>query len=103
MADHTQSDDSGLPNQSAYPGFNWNACGEELSLRDDVRYLLSDKAVVQVEDRPNGFDANFTDIFMVGRVRAVNDARVPRIQLLQFHCDCILRSSYLRNRCYAHL
>src|SRR5215510_11459994 len=103
MAYHSQPDDSWLPYQSTHSGFDWHACGEELSQRDDVRYILSDPTVVQTADWPDRFYTDFPNIFVVSRMRASDDARVPRIELLQFYSDCIFRSSDLRHRRDAYI
>ena len=95
MVDYSEYDDSWFTNKSTYIRLNWNACGEELSERDDVRYLLSDQALVQAEDWPARFNANLAHFTLAGGMRKTNDACLPGLQFLQFTCDCILRSSYL--------
>src|SRR5262245_44682757 len=96
MAHYAQPDDPWFTHQPAYIGLNWDTCGEELSQRDDVRYILTDPALVQIEDWEDRFHANFAHIFVVGRMRASDDARLPRIEFLQFYSNCLLRSRYLR-------
>src|SRR5262245_53260283 len=103
MVDYTQPDDTGFANQPTHLGLHWDACGEELGERDDVRYLLSDPTVVPPQDWADRLYTNFSCLFMVSRVRATNDARVPRVELLQFYSDCIFRSSNIRDRRDAYL
>lgn len=103
MAYHPEPDDSWFADQSAHSGLNWDACGEELSVRDDVWYLISNPTMVQAEDWPYRLYANQPGLFMVIRMRKTNDARVPRVEFLQFYCDCVLRLGSIRNRRNADL
>ena len=95
MVDYSEYDDSWFTNKSTYIRLNWNACGEELSERDDVRYLLAYEAMVPFESGPARFNANLAHFTLAGGMRKTNDACLPGLQFLQFTCDCILRSSYL--------
>src|SRR5215831_6828616 len=103
MAYHTEPDDSWFSHQSTHSGFDWYTCGEELSQRDDVWYLLANPSVVQVKDWPYRLDADLPCIFVVSRMRASDDARLPGVQFLQFNSDCILRSRCVWNSRNAHL
>src|SRR5215467_912235 len=103
MAYHSKSDDSWLANQSTHLGLEWYSGCTQFSEWDDVWYLLANPALVQVKDWPYRFDADLPCLFMVGRVRAFDDARVSRIEFLQFNCDCVLRSCYIRHSSYVDL
>src|SRR5262252_1891406 len=103
MVDYPEYDEQGIPYQPTHTGFNWNSCGQELSQWNDVWYLLSDPAVVQATNRPTRFYANFPNVFVACGMRETDDARVPRIQFLQFHSDCVLRSCYIRYCCNANI
>ena len=103
MAYHAEPDDEGLAYQSTHPGFNWYSGCTQLGERDDVGYLITDPAVVPTEDWPNRLYANIAHIFMVIRVREIDDACLSRIKLLQFHCDCVLRSGCIWYRSNAYI
>ena len=103
MAHHPEPNDPWFPNQSTHLGLDWHTCGKELSIRNDVRYLLTDPSMVQVKDWAYRLDSDEPYIFMVVGVRAANDARLSGIQLLQFHSDCVLRSGNLWHSRYADL
>src|SRR5262245_29881369 len=103
MAHHPEPDDQRFTHQSTHPGFNWYSGCTQLGERDDVWYLITNPAVVQVEDWPSRFYANITNLFMVSRGREIDDARLSRIQFLQFNCDCIFRSGRLWNGGYVDL
>ena len=95
MADNAEPDDPRLSHQPTYFGFNWYSGCTQLGERDDVWYLVSDPAVVSIEDWSDRLYTDVTDFIVACRVRTSDDARVPGIQFLQFHCDCLFRSGRL--------
>src|SRR5262249_48106787 len=103
MAHYPQPDDSWFTDQSTHPGFNWYSGCTQFSEWDDVWYLLANPALVQVKDWPYRFHADQPCLFMVSRMRTTDDARVSRIEFLQFNCDCVLRSCYIRDSGDANL